>query len=206
MDRHTLAPCYEADDRFVGDRVAALAESNQKVPHSLDPNATLAGRARRRSRWRPRPLGIVDDPKLRDDLLRADRAIPDRGIEVVEGLELVGLGDLEYPILTDGAQARPGQPPQLSFDRLAAVGDVLVPLLALEPLPDLFAGVVGSDQVHPVARRTVALLGRHDLDDVAVLEPVVERHEAVVDLGADAAMADVGVDAIREVEGCGAGG
>jgi hypothetical protein len=43
-------------------------------------------------------------------------------------------------------------------------------------------------------------LGGHDLDDVAVLQPVVQRHEAVVDLGADAAVADVGVDSVGEVE------
>ena len=42
--------------------------------------------------------------------------------------------------------------------------------------------------------------GGDDLDDVAVLELVVERHEAVVDLRPDAGMADVGVDAVREVE------
>ncbi len=47
-------------------------------------------------------------------------------------------------------------------------------------------------------------LGRDDLDDVAVLELVVERHEPVVDLRADAAVADVGVDAVGEVERRGA--
>ena len=78
--------------------------------------------------------------------------------------------------------------------------DVLVALLALEPGPDLLAGVAGPDDVQPVARRSVLALGRDDLDDVAVLEPVVERDEPVVDLGADAAMADVGVDPVGEVE------
>jgi len=51
----------------------------------------------------------------------------------------------------------------------------------------------------------VLALGGYDLDDVAVLELVVERDEAVVDLGADAAMTDVGVDAVREVQWRGAG-
>ena len=60
--------------------------------------------------------------------------------------------------------------------------------------------MAGPDDVHPVARRAVLALGRDDLDDVAVLEPVVERHEAVVDLGPDAAVPDVGVDPVREVE------
>ena len=85
------------------------------------------------------------------------------------------------------------------------MADVLVAVLALEPLADLFAGVGGPDDVQPVARRTVLALGRDDLDDVAVLESIVERDEAVVDLRADRAVADVGVDAIREVERRGAG-
>ena len=87
---------------------------------------------------------------------------------------------------------------------LAAVDDVLGAVLLLEPLPDLLPGVGGPDDVHPVARRAVLALGRDDLDDVAVLEPVVERHEPVVDLGADRAVADVGVDPVREVERRGA--
>ena len=78
--------------------------------------------------------------------------------------------------------------------------DVLVAVLALEPLADLLAGVAGADDVQPVARRPVLALGRDDLDDVAVLEPVVERDEAVVDLRADRPVADVGVDAVGEVE------
>ena len=63
----------------------------------------------------------------------------------------------------------------------------------------------GPDDVHPVARRAVLALGRHDLDDVAVLQPVIERDEAVVDLGPDRAVADVGVDPVGEVERRGAG-
>ena len=78
--------------------------------------------------------------------------------------------------------------------------DVLVAVLALEPLADLLAGVAGPDHVHPVARRAVLALRRDDLDDVAVLEPVVERDEPVVDLRPDRPMADVGVDPVREVE------
>ena len=78
--------------------------------------------------------------------------------------------------------------------------DVLVAVLALEPLADLFAGVTGADDVQPVARRAVLALRRDDLDDVAVLESIVERDEPVVHLRADRAVADVGVDAIGEVE------
>jgi hypothetical protein len=50
----------------------------------------------------------------------------------------------------------------------------------------------------------VLALRRDDLDDVAVLQPVVERDEAVVDLRADRPVADVGVDPVGEVERGGA--
>ena len=82
--------------------------------------------------------------------------------------------------------------------------DVLVAVLLLEPLADLLAGMGGPDDRQPVARRAVLGLRRHDLDDVAVAQPVVERHEAVVHLRPDRPVADVGVDPVGEVERRGA--
>ena len=58
----------------------------------------------------------------------------------------------------------------------------------------------------PVARRAggVGLGGEH-LDDVAVVEPALERHEAAVDPGADAVVADLGVHGVGEVDRGGPG-
>ena len=47
---------------------------------------------------------------------------------------------------------------------------------------------------------------REDVDDVAVLQHVVEGHDAAVDLRADHAVADRGVDAVGEVDRRRAGG
>ena len=102
--------------------------------------------------------------------------------------------------MADRRDAGPGQALQLALERLATVADVLVAVLLLEPLPDLLAGVRGPDDREPVARRPVLGLRRHDLDDVAVLQAIVERHQPVVDLGADRPVTDVGVDPIGEVE------
>src|SRR5215210_5229402 len=41
-----------------------------------------------------------------------------------------------------------------------------------------------------------------DLDDVAVAKSGAERHHLAVDAGADALVADVGVDRVGEVDGC----
>ena len=121
-------------------------------------------------------------------------------IEVVDRLVVELPGDLGDLVLADRRDRGPRQAAELALERLPAVDDVLVAVLALEPLADLLARMGGPDDVQPVARRAVLALGRDDLDDVAVLEPVVERDEPVVDLRADRAVADVGVDAVGEVE------
>ena len=117
-----------------------------------------------------------------------------------------GSAHLGDAVQADRRDGRPGQPAKLALERFATVDDVLVAVLALEPLADLLASMAGADDVHPVARWAVLGLRGDDLDDVAVLEPVVERDQAVVDLRADRPVADIGVDAVGEVERGRAGG
>ena len=115
-----------------------------------------------------------------------------------------GQAGLDAPHLREHAPVRRLHPVvharQLAVEQLLAVNDVLVALLALEPLADLLARVARPDHVHPVAGGPVLPLRRDDLDDIAVLEAVVERDEPVVHLRPDAAVADVGVDPVGEVE------
>src|SRR5204863_6129729 len=77
--------------------------------------------------------------------------------------------------------------------------------LLLEPLLDLVARARRLDQRQPVARRAALALAGEDLDDVAALELVVERDDLAVDARADAAMADLRVDLVGEVERRGPG-
>ena len=91
-----------------------------------------------------------------------------------------------------------------SFSRPLALG-VLAPLL-FEEGADLVAGAAGPHQFQPVARGAALLLRGQHLDDVAGAQLVVQRHDVAVDLGADAAVADVGVDGVGEVERGRAGG
>ena len=63
---------------------------------------------------------------------------------------------------------------------------------------DLLDGARGVRDLQPVAARALARV-REDLERVARLHPVVERHHLAVDLGAGAVRADVGVDGVREV-------
>ena len=101
-----------------------------------------------------------------------------------------------------------GQPglAQRVLQRLAAAVLGVLAALAPEELADLRARLGGGDQLEPVARGAARRLGGEDLDEVARLQGVGQRHDAPVDLRAHAAVADVGVDVVGEVERRGAGG
>ncbi len=84
---------------------------------------------------------------------------------------------------------------------VAAVLDGVLAALPAEPLADLVAGPGGDDDLQPVPARTGRRdLGGEDLDAVARAELGVERHQAPVDPGPDAAVADLGVDGVGEVD------
>ena len=60
--------------------------------------------------------------------------------------------------------------------------------------------VTYSDDEKPVAIWPALCAAGQDSYDLAVLQPIVERNELVVDLGANALMADFGVDAVGKVD------
>src|SRR6185503_13927476 len=103
------------------DRVAALREAHEQVADALDPNAAGPRRDRRGSDGRQADLLVVDDAEPRDDLLGADRAVADRGVEVVERVHVVLLDDLVDLVMAYGLDALAGETPQLALKGLAAV-------------------------------------------------------------------------------------
>ena len=110
------------------------------------------------------------------------------------------LGHAAQVCVADVAEGALREALQLAVEELLPVRDVLVALRAFEPLPDLLPRARRLDHREPVARWTARRLARDDLDDVARLEAVVERHDAAVDLRADRPVPHVGVDAVREVD------
>src|SRR3712207_4552862 len=76
--------------------------------------------------------------------------------------------------------------------------------LGLEPLLDLVARARRLDDAEPVARRAAVLVRGEDLDDVARAQLVVQRDDLAVDARADAAVADLRVDLVGEVQRRGA--
>ena len=143
-------------------------------------------------------LQPLDD--LVDDAARLQLPGAEREVEVLRLLEARLADHLRER--RRAAQLRVRQVLRLErvLERLASLRLGVLARLAREPLADLVARARALRQRHPVARRAAALLRREDLDEVAVLQLVVQRDDAAVDLRADGAMADVGVHGVGEVD------
>ena len=89
---------------------------------------------------------------------------------------------------------------RLAGDRVLARLDGLLAALLGEPLLDLRLGPRRGDEGQPVAARAGRLgLAGEDLDDVAGLQPPLQRDQPAVDPRADAAVADLGVHRVGQV-------
>ena len=95
---------------------------------------------------------------------------------------------------------------QLRVKGGAAVGNVFLPALFFEPLPDLGAGLGGLGDFHPVPAGAFGVFGGKNLHNIAVFQHMIQRDDAVIDLGTDHAVAHGGVNGIGEVDGGGSGG
>src|SRR5215218_8328278 len=119
--------------------------------------------------------------KTNGDALRRNRTIADSGEEVVE------LGILRKRLQQFIRFQLDVDAPQLSLEDFLPVDDVFVTFLAAKPAADLIAGRSGGDIVRrrqePIPVWASARAAGDDLDDLTVLQPVVERHELIVDLG-----------------------
>ena len=137
-------------------------------------------------------------PELGGNRLRGDSAIADGGQEIVDLGVAREMREHVLELVVESQLA------QLGLQRFAALLDVDIPLLPAEPLANLLARAGGGDVavvfLQPVAARTDFRLAGHDFDHVAVLQLVVEPDHAVVDLGADAVVPDLGVNPIGKIE------
>ena len=88
---------------------------------------------------------------------------------------------------------------QVALQDLLADRDRALALLPLDVRPDARLGARRLHQLEPVLRRRL-VRGGDDLDRVAALQLVAQRHELAVDARAGAVPADLRVDAVREVD------
>ena len=82
---------------------------------------------------------------------------------------------------------------------LAAELDGFLALLVADEAAHAGARLAGGDEAQPRRLRMLRLRSE-DFDLVAILEHRPQRHDAAVDLGADGAVAEVGVDGVGEID------
>ena len=214
VDRDAAAERHVAEDLVARHRPAALGQPQRDVLDALDPDAVLRRVALGPARRLARGDEVLGDRRLVvgrlallqalhdlvDDDLGRDLGAAERDVEVV-GLAVAHLADHV------GEQRRAGdllrrqaRLLEVLLQQLAAGVLGVLARLGLEPGADLVARAGRLDDGEPVARRAALALGGEHLDDVARLQLVVQRHDLAVDLRADAAVADVGVDLVGEVE------
>ena len=147
-----------------------------------------------------RLAGLQAREHLVDDDLRGDLRAAERDVEVV-GLAEAHLADhVRQQRRARELLRRQAGLVEVLLEQLAARVLGVLARLGLEPRLDLVARAGGLDDRQPVARRAALALGGQDLHDVARLQLVVQRHDLAVDLRADAAVADVRVDLVGEVQ------
>src|SRR5690606_24553537 len=209
VDAHAAALGDVADDGVAGQRLAAAGHLGQQIADALDLDVAAPAGARHLGGAASRDqlqLGIairLDQLlSLVDQMCEAYVAGTQGGEHVLHRLEV---GALDQFLVIDADDVQAGQ---LALQHGLAGDDVLLAGLLLEPVDDLGPGTGGGDiaqvGVQPVTARRPALLGGDDLHLLAGLQAVVERHDAPVDLGAPAVVADLGVHPVGEVQRRGA--
>ena len=186
VDGHAVALGDKADDLVAGNRRAAAAEFDHARADVLDNNAggIDGGRILPRKRLggkRPGRSGqIVADAA--DGFRRGESAVADGGVHVVEAFEADLLEHERQNVVVLDEVGVDADVAQLCVEARLAADDVLVALLALEPLLDLDAGLVRLADVQPVAARALGRFGRQDLDDIAVVQRRVVAGDAVIEM------------------------
>src|SRR5260370_36087538 len=94
-------------------------------------------------------------------------AIPDRRQEVVDAWKPVRRGDVDQLELRQGGEADPVHAVELLVEKVAALGHVLLPALALGPFANAVLRRRALHDVEPVAARPYRTFRRQDLDDLA---------------------------------------
>src|SRR5207248_7776014 len=92
------------------------------------------------------------------------------------------------------------EPAELALEKVASDLQASLALLLLDELPDLRLRTRRLDEAQPVLVRSHVCVGE-DLDRVAVLQLVAQRHHLPVYLRARAVRSHFRVDRVREVDG-----
>src|SRR5690606_290563 len=202
MDADAAAERDVAADRFRRHGSAAAREAGQQVADALDGHAGLARRHRRLAHdWGRQLLRFGAPLDCAADLRRVDLAFADRLVQ------RIGARHVELADELGERHAVYREALQLTLENLPALLAIVLFVELAEPGAHL-AAIAGRGEIskrgnQPVAAR-IGLLGRDDLDLIAVGERLIERNHPPVDLRAAAAMAEIGVHVVGVIERRGA--
>ena len=212
VDGHAAPPGDEPDDLISGNRIAAFGEPDGHIVDALDDNAALGLGdvhlllVRLRDLLQDRLVGdlffvffLVLLLQPVDYLAFLQAAVPDgrqHGVPVAEpvfflhDLLVLRLQDIEqFDIFTAA----------VGCDQLLAADDIVFFKFFLKPLIDLVLGLRALDDIQPVPARSPGILGRQDLDPVAVLDLVIDIDKLPVYPGADHFIAHCTVDGVGKI-------
>ena len=140
-------------------------------------------------------------PQAVDHLLQGDPTKTKGRQQIFGADQVAALGHLGHRLpMEQGIKAIPAQ---LALEHLGATADVLVAVAALVPLADAIAGRRGGHKVQPIEAGMGRLGGDH-LHEIAVLEGRCQGTQPIVDPHPLAMVADLGVDPVGKIHGCGA--
>src|SRR5580692_7840296 len=209
---HALASGDVADNAFSANRITTLRAVDQHValPTNCDGvvvtehSAHYAGNG---ARLRSQTLRLdvagnrvrrTGGQQSRQHLPRGIFSVADARHQVVGFAQAVAGSNFLQIFVFDFLQ-RDAILARLLFDQLASDFDGALALVNVEPVLDLISRAGRFDQSQPVSAGLVAGL-RKNLDDVAGVQLVSQRHHAPIDFGSDAGVADFGVHAVGEVD------
>src|SRR5699024_7311307 len=206
VDRNAEPAGDKTDDLIAGQRRAALGKLDRAVVNAFDDDAVrrmdfadIDGRD-------GFGLGVVGLEavvfvlELGQDAGHLQAAVADCGVHFLHRVAVVALGQRREEFLLLVGRHAHQVAAHLALKRVLAFGDVFFPAFFFEPVADLVLGFAGFDDVEPIAGRAAVFGAGNDLDNFAGDDLVVDRHNAVVDLGADHPVADGRVDRISEID------
>lgn len=210
---HASSPRDIPDDLVPRHRIAAARKAHKQIVDAFD--AHPVSRFRSFDRWRgfhfPDLFRQFDLPAVflllalffrqaGADLGRRDASESDRGIHVLDVVEVELPGHFQQFLIRHDVRRFESETADFFFQRLPALLDIFLPLLLLEPLLDFAFRMGGLRNFDPVLARAVRVLGCENLHNVSRLQPVIERHDASVHLGPDRPVPDFRMNPVREIK------
>src|SRR5258708_5486529 len=218
MHGHAFAPRDVADNTFATNGIATSGPVDEHVALAFDRDGVVIAEDAANDAGNPTRFRAV--PSLADSALtsgatlgggRGTRpqpsrqnlapgifAVADSGHEVVGIAEPVARGNFLNVFVFDLFE-RDAVLARFLLDQLAANLNGPLTLVDVQPVLDLVTRPRGLDQRKPITAGVVAVMGMYILD-ISGVNVMPQGHHTAIDLGADAGVADLGVNGVSKID------